>query len=132
MRSPLLRRGQWLRLLRLSLFVGALYDIALAAQLLFAPEVAEKLLRVPRPGEDFYLWLLAVLLGMLAAFYLLAAFDPISYRGNVVVAIAGRAVAGLVLVQAARKTGFAGLYVLAAGDLLFAAAHGLFWMPIRR
>lgn len=132
MRSPLLRRGQWLRLLRLSLLAGALYDLGLAAQLLVAPDVAESLLRVPRPGEDFYLWLTAVMLGMLAAFYLLAASDPISYRGNVAVAIAGRAVAGLVLLHAGRKTGFAGLYVLAAGDLFFAAAHGLCWLPIRR
>lgn len=132
MTSSLPRRGLLLRLLRLSLLVGALYDLALAAHLVLAPEVAERLLRVPRPGEDFYLWLLAVLLAMLAAFYLLAAFDPISYRGNVMVAIAGRGAAGLVLALAARKAGLAGLYVLAAGDLAFAAAHGLLWWPIRR
>ena len=130
--ASLPRRGLLLRLLRLSLVGGALYDVALAALLVLAPESTERLLRVPPPGEDFYLWLFAVLLAMLAAFYLMAAADPISYRGNVDVAIAGRTAAGLVLVFAARRTGLAGLYALAAGDLLFAAVQGLFWLPVRR
>lgn len=132
MTISLARKGLFLRLLRASLFAGALYDLALAALLVLAPELPERLLGVPRPGEDFYLWLLAVLLAMLAAFYLLAAFDPFSYGGNVLAAIAGRGTAGLVLALAAARTGFSGLYLLAAGDLVFAGLHAAFWWPVRR
>jgi hypothetical protein len=126
------RYSLYLRLLRLSLIAGAVYDFVLAALLAFAPDLPAQLLGVPPPGEDFYLWLIAVIVAMLGAFYLLAAYDPVAYRGNVAVAIAGRAAAGVVLGMAARRSGLAGLYPLAAADLLFAAAHAGFWWPVRK
>ena len=132
MKTPLPRYGFCLRWLRRSLVAGAIYDLALAALLVAAPEVPERLLAVPRPGEDFYLWMLALLVALMAAVYLLAAYDPFSYYGNVVIAVGGRGAAGLVLLFAAWQSGLAGLYPLAAGDLVFALVHAVFWWPIRR
>ncbi len=129
---PLPRYSLYLRLLSLSLMAGALYDAALAGLLLAAPELPARWLELPRP-PGFYLHLLAVLLGMLAAFYALAAYDPRSYGGNVDVAIAGRAAAAGAMVLAARGNAeLWGLYPLAAVDLGFAAVHAAFWVPIRR
>ncbi len=90
-----------LRVLRLSLVVGGLYDLGLAALLALAPEPAFSLLALPLPQEDFYLRLLVVLVAMAAALYLLAAYDPMAYAGNVLVAIAGRFAAGMVMAGAA-------------------------------
>ncbi len=130
--AALPRRSIYLRLLRWSLVIGAVYDFFLAAVFTAAPDLPARLLGVPRPGEDFYLWAIAVILTMLGAFYLLAAYDPVAYRGNIAVAIAGRLAAGAVLVLAARQSGLSGLYPLAAGDLLFGVLHAVFWWPIRK
>ena len=122
-------RSIFLRLLRWSLTAGAVYDLVFAALLLAAPELPERLLGIPGPGQPVYLWLLAVLLGMLAAFYGLAAFDPVSYKGNILVAIAGRAAAAVVLAAfALDDPALRGLHAVAAADAAFAAVHaGLFW-----
>lgn len=126
------RHGRLLRALRISLIAGALYDVAFAVVLVVAPTLPERILSLPQPGETFYLWLLAVLLSMLAAFYLLAAWDPFSYHGNVAVAIGGRTAGGLVLLLATvGRPDLAGLLPLAIGDLVFAALHAIFWWPIR-
>ena len=132
MSSPLPRTGTYLRLLRFSLVAGALFDLVTGALLTGSPQLAERLLGLPRPAEPVYFWLLAALLGTLALFYLLAAYDPVSYRGNVAVAILGRAGAGLVLALAGWKSGFHSLWWPASMDLLFAAVHAIFWWPIRR
>ena len=122
-----------MRVLRLSLAVGGLYDAVLAVLLALAPELPLGLLALPPPGEGFYLGLLAVLLAMATALYLLAAYDPMAYAGNVLVAIAGRAAAGAVMITAALGRGdLEGLYLLAAVDLAFAAVHAASWWPIRR
>ncbi len=126
------RYSLYLRLLRLSLVVGAAYDVVLATGLAFAPGVVTRLLRLPLPGEDFYLWLIALLLVTLAAFYLLAAYDPASYRGNILVAIGARTVATALLAAAAWSEGLPGLYVAAGGDFVFAVAHVAFYWPVRR
>ncbi|RMH22669.1 MAG: hypothetical protein D6696_02685 [Acidobacteria bacterium] len=123
--------GRLLRLLRWSLVAGALYDLVLAALLLLAPELPARLLAVPPPGEAFYLQLLAVLLAMIGVTYLLAAYDPVSYRGLIVLAIAGRSAAALALASAAGQPGLAGLNLLAAADFAFAAVHAACWLPIR-
>ncbi len=126
------RHSIYLRLLRFSLAIGAVYNFVLAAVFAAAPDLPARLLAVPRPGEDFYLWVIAVILTMLGAFYLLAAYDPVAYSGNIAVAIAGRTAAAAVLVLAAGRSGLAGLYPLAAADLLFAVLHAVFWWPVRR
>jgi hypothetical protein len=127
------RYSLYLRLLRLSLLAGALYDLLLAAVLVFAADTVARGLGVPLPGEAFYLSLMAVFLVMMSAFYLLAVYDPTSYRGNILVAIGGRAAAVVVLATAALgNADLTGLYVMAAGDLFFAVLHATLYWPIRQ
>ena len=127
------RYSLFLRGLRISLILGALYDVVYALVMVLAPDLPAKWLSLPKPGEDFYLWLMAVFLLMLASFYLFAAYDPKAYRGNVIIAILGRTAGGLVFLLAAwGRPDLSGLYVVAAGDLFFALLHAIFWWPIRR
>lgn len=126
------RRFRFLTLLRVSLVLGALWDVAFALLLGFAPEASARVFGLPLPPLPegaFYLWVLGVLLLMLAALYVLAARDPRRYSGILAVAIGGRLLGGLVLLLAARRVG--GLYPMAAADLLFGASHAAFWLPIR-
>ncbi|MEM6794520.1 MAG: hypothetical protein AAF725_11105 [Acidobacteriota bacterium] len=127
------RHALWLRWLRISLVAGALYDLVFALLMVTAPDLPEKLLGLPQPGEAFYLWLMAVLLTMLAGFYLFAAYDPRAYSGNILIAIVGRGAGFLALGFAGlRDPALSGLLPLALADLLFAASHALFWSRVRR
>ena len=129
------RRFRFLALLRASLVAGALYDLGFAVLLTVEPVWAARTLQLPLPPLPegaFYLWIVAVLLLMLAALYLLAARDTRRYSGIVAVAIGGRLLGGLVLLAAAlRASGVPGLLPMAAGDLFFGIAHAALWLPIR-
>ena len=132
MSDPLPKTSLYLAILRGSLAVGGLYDLVLGGLLLVAPDFAARLLSMPLPGEDFYLWLLAILVLMAAGVYLLAAYDPMAYAGNVLLSIAARAAAGAALVYVATGRGdLEGLYLLGAVDLAFAAVHAASWWPTR-
>ena len=131
-RRYFLHRFRLLWLLQASLALGALYDLGLAAALAVAPEPMARALSLPLPGAAFYLWILATLLTMLAALYLVAARDPRRYSAVISIAIGGRTLAALVLgLAAVPDPGLGGLYLLAAVDLAFAVAHAAFWLPIR-
>ena len=126
------RRFRFLALLRASLVLGALWDVAFALLLVFAPEASARLFELPLPPLPegaFYLWIFAVVLLMLAAMYVLAARDTRRYSGIVGVAIGGRILGGLVLSLAAMRV--PGLIPMAAADLGFGIAHAAFWLPIR-
>lgn len=126
------RRFRFLSLLRASLVLGALWDIAFALLLAFAPEASARAFDLPLPPLPegaFYLWIFAVVLLMLAAMYILAARDTRRYSGIVGVAIGGRILGGLVLLLAALRV--PGLVPMAAADLIFGIAHAAFWLPIR-
>jgi hypothetical protein len=129
------RRFLFLKLLSGSLVLGALYDLAYAVVMVAAPQVPARAFDLPLPPLPegaFYLWILAVLLAMLAALYLVAARDPRRYSGIIAVAIAGRVLGGLVLLAAALLgPGLPGLYPMAAADFAFGLAHAVFWLPIR-
>lgn len=126
------RRFLYLRLLTVSLVLGALYDLGFAATMVLAPDLPARWLGLPMPGETFYLWLMAILLAMLAALYLLAAQDPRRYGGVIAVAIAGRFAGSLAfLLAAVGRPDLSGLYALAGADLVFAIAHAVFWAPVR-
>ena len=129
------RRFRFLTLLRASLVLGALWDIAFALLLAFAPVASARAFDLPLPPLPegaFYLWILGVILLMLAAMYILAARDTRRYSGIVGVAIGGRLLGGLVLLFAAlRPQGVPGLVPMAAADLGFGLAHAAFWLPIR-
>ncbi len=129
---PAARTSFYLLALRLSLAAGGAFNLLLAAVLALIPGLISKLLGLPLPVEGFYLGLLAVLVAMVAAVYLLAAYDPMAYAGNVLVAIAGRSAAGMVMAVAATgRSDLSGLYVLAAADLSFGVVHALCWWPTR-
>lgn len=125
-------RSRYLRLLQVSLVVGALYDLVFAALMVLAPEVPQRMLGLTPPADAYYLWLIAVFLTMLALFYLLAAYDPVAYEGNIQVAIVGRTLGALALFAGTfGRPDLWGLYPLAAGDLFFALAHTAFYLPLR-
>ncbi|HEX3127154.1 MAG TPA: hypothetical protein VH394_07470 [Thermoanaerobaculia bacterium] len=127
------RRFRFLTLLRVSLVLGALWDVAFAVLLGFVPVQAAKVFELPLPPLPqgaFYLWVLGVLLLMLASLYIIAARDPRRYSGILAVAIGGRILGGLVLLLAAAR-GVSGLYPMAAADLAFGISHAAFWLPIR-
>ena len=126
------RRFRNLRLLRASLALGAAYDAAFAVLMVAAPGWLARGLRLPLPPR-FYLWLLAVLLLMLAALYLLAARDPRRYSGIVRVTIAGRLAGAAALgLAAAREPAWSALWGSAAADALLGIAPAVFWHPSRR
>lgn len=128
------QRFRLLAWLRGSLVAGAVYDLVFALLMVAAPGVPARLLGLPLPPPEtmFYLWVLAVLLAMLAALYLLAARDTRRYSGIVAVAIGGRLLGALVMAIAAwRGPGIESLYLLAAADAAFGLAHAAFWWPIR-
>jgi hypothetical protein len=125
-------RFRFLRLLQLSLVLGAVYDAAFAALMLARPDLPARWLSLPLPGEAFYLWILAVLLAMLAALYLQAARDPRRYSGVIAAAIGGRLAGSLALLLAALpRPDLGGLYALSAVDAAFGLAHAFLWWPIR-
>lgn len=135
MKAQFTRRFRFLALLRGSLVLGAVYDLAFALLMVAAPGVPARILHLPLPPLPegaFYLWVLAVLLAMVAALYLLAARDTRRYSGIVAVAIAGRLLGALAMTIAALSgPGLEGLYPLAAADAAFGLAHAAFWAPIR-
>lgn len=132
MSDSLAAASRYFQVLRVSLAVGGIYDLVLGGLLLVVPGFAARLLHLPRPNEDFYLWLIAILVLMAAGVYLLAAYDPMAYAGNVLLSIAARAVAGAALVYAAvGRPDLGGLYLLGAADLSFAAVHAASWWPLR-
>jgi len=130
------RRFRFLTLLRASLVIGAVYDLSFAVLMLAAPELPARILHLPLPPLPegaFYLWVMATLLAMLAALYILAARDTRRYSGIVAVAIAGRIAGGLLIGFAAwRGPDLAGLWPLAAADLGFGLAHAMLWYPNRK
>jgi uncharacterized membrane protein (DUF4010 family) len=127
------RRHLYLRLLRASLVLGAVYDYLYALAMVTVPTVPARLLDLPLPGETFYLWTLATLLAMLGTLYLLAARNPRRYSGVIAIAIVGRTLGALAFALIALdRADLWGLWVLAACDLTFSVAHAGFWWPIRR
>jgi hypothetical protein len=129
------RRLRFLSLLRASLILGAAYDAVFALVMVIAPEVPARLLGLPLPplpAGSFYLTTLAILLGMLASLYLVAAADPERHPAIIAVAIGGRLLGGMAFLATAwRNPGLGGLYPLAAADLGFSAGHAGLWWPLR-
>lgn len=131
-RPSIPRHARPLRLLKASLIAGAVYDLVFALLMVVAPDLPERLLELPQPGETFYLWIMATFLCMIAGFYLYAAYDPVSYAGNIRIAIVGRFVgAAAFVVCALRRPDLWGLYPLAAADFAFGLVHALFWRRVR-
>ena len=126
------RRHLYLRLLRGSLLLGAAYDLGYALAMVVFPNVPATWLNLPLPGEEFYLWIMATFLTMLAILYVAAARDPRRYSAVIVVAIVGRAAGAMVFgAFALTRPELEGLWVLALADLGFATVHAVSWWPMR-
>ncbi|MEO7793879.1 MAG: hypothetical protein ABIV06_03835 [Thermoanaerobaculia bacterium] len=107
-----------------SLRAGACYDALFAFLLVAFPVQIRNVFRLPLPGERFYLWLIAVFLLSLGAFYILVARNPARHRDFLLLAIATRLAGAVVLGAAALgRSDLAGLWVIAGADLLFGVAH---------
>jgi uncharacterized membrane protein len=107
-----------------SLRAGAAYDALFAFLLVVFPAQIAGVFRLPLPGERFYLWLIAVFLLSLAAFYILVARNPAGRRDFLRLAIAIR-LGGAAAIAAATlgRPDLGGLWGIAAGDLLFGSVH---------
>jgi hypothetical protein len=109
---------------RVLLCLGAAYDLAFAGLMVFLAAPTAALFDVPLPEPTAYLRLLAVLLAMLGALYLAAAYDL--RRLAIVPSIAGwgrLAGAAVFVVWARADPDHAGLWALAALDGAFGVAH---------
>ncbi len=107
-----------------SLRAGAAYDALFALVLVAFPQQIGSIFGLPLPGERFYLWLIALLLASLGAFYVLVARNPSGERDFLRLAVAIRLIGALVLGAAALgRPDLGGLWAIAAGDLLFGVAH---------
>jgi hypothetical protein len=107
-----------------SLRAGALYDALFAFLLVAFPEQIAAIFRLPLPGERFYLWLIALFLTSLAAFYILLARNPPGQREFLRLAIATRLAGAVVLGAAASgRDDLRGLWLIAGLDLLFGVVH---------
>lgn len=116
--------GIRLRAQRLTLVVGALYDLGFAAAMLVAPQAIASAFRLPLPGPKFYVPLLAVLLTMLASLYLAASYDLRRLWVVPWVAGVGRLAGALVFATAAlRDPTLQSLWLLATVDAGFGIAH---------
>lgn len=121
MRPP---SGAGLRTQRVLLGLGALYDFLFALLMIVAPEATAALLNVPLATPRPYLWLLAVLLGMLGAVYALAAYDPRRFETVPLIAGIGRLLGAVVFaIWARQEPTLPGLWLLAAADGLFGVGH---------
>jgi len=122
--------GHFLSAVRITMLAGAVYDAAVAAAILAAPEALAGLLRLPMPAEQIFLRFIGVFLLALALFYLLPVLHPGRYLGNVVVAAAARAMGGIFLVAAVAGFDQPRPYLLlGAIDLGFAGIHYLSLVP---
>lgn len=125
------RRFRFLRLLQLSLVLGAAYQAAVAAVLLAAPGVVGRTLGLAVPEERYFLWLLAVLLAVVGGLLVSAARDPRRYTAVILAAILGRLAAAAALAGPALASPELGsLYALAAVELAFGVLHAIFWLPV--
>jgi uncharacterized membrane protein (DUF4010 family) len=132
--SRFARRFRFLTLFQASLFAGALYDLAFAVLMVVAPGVPAQVLGIPLPGEPFYLWVMATLLAMLAALYVLVAREPRRYSGMIPIAVVGRLLGALAFAVAAIRDPklLPGIAVLAVCDFALGVSPALFWYPVRK
>lgn len=121
------------RALAASLVVGAVFDLVFALGILYTPELAARLLRLPLPREMIYLRLTAILLVILAMFYLVSASALERVPALAAVAAAGRLLGCLFFVRVWMGGAPFAFLTFAVADALLAGAHGgfLLWGTAR-
>lgn len=133
--SPVRLRSHntFLRLLKVSLVLGVGCDLLLAAVLWLQPALLSRWLVLPLSVEGLPAQLMALLLTAMAGVYLLAAYDPVAYNGNILVAIFGRFGGAVILGLAAwQHGGSAGLLWMAGAEAVLGILHAVAWLPSRR
>jgi hypothetical protein len=115
--------------LRLSLRLGAIYDLLLAGTVLLAGRSLFNLLGIPLPEPYFYLPLATLPLILLPVLYLAAAragdCDP--FRAPVLWARGGGGGVILMIALLEAPTGMGLLVAIGIVDLLWAGIHGALW-----
>lgn len=126
------RRFRLLKLLRGSLGLGALYNLAAAVALVAMPSISELLGGSPSAREGAVLWVAALALALLAILYGMAANDPRRYSAIIMVAIAGRLAGGVMLgVWAVSRPDLSLIWTFATIEGALGLAHGVTWIPLR-
>ena len=116
--------GRRLRAQRLTLAFGGLYDLGFAIAMLLAPQAIASAFALPLPGPPFYLPLLSVLLTMLAALYLAAAYDLRRLAVVPWVAGIGRLAGAIMFATCAmRDPALRSLWLMAGVDGLLGVLH---------
>jgi hypothetical protein len=122
--------GTFLKIVRVTMLMGAVYDLAFALPILVAPERLAALLGLPMPEQEIYLRFSSVFLAGLAVFYLMPVLHPGRYLGNVVAAWVVRTLGAVFLATAVLQYHQPRPFLLlGAGDLLLAGLHYLSLVP---
>ena len=122
------------RAFRITVWVGVLVNLSLAAAAVFAPDWLLRTMgfdvAYPNIWPRFAGWLLI----LLSLFYIPGANDPHRYRANAVLSVCARFAGVAFFVGAVLLVGFSSRYLLFAGlDLVFAVPTGiLLWRAVRR
>lgn len=120
----------FLRIVRVTMLAGAIYDVAFALPILLAPGWLAGLLGLPMPDQEIYLRFTSVFLFGLAFFYLMPVIHPGRYLGNVVAAAAVRLLGGVFMAAAVLSYHQPRPFLLlAAVDLALAGLHYLSLVP---
>jgi len=123
-------RDRW-RALALAMGFGAIYDAAFAASILVAPDALSRLFHIPLPEDRFYVRLVALLLLILGAIYLLPARDPHRFHAIAPLAATGRVCGFLLFALAWREGRPPAFLALGLADLVIATVTLAVWMRAR-
>ena len=111
--------------LRVSMQVGALYDLLLGLSIVMILEPLSTILPIPYPAEPFYARVVGVLLVALAGFYAMTAAELDRHIRNVGAAVFARTFGGLYLLIYATLDASVSWFFIVFGtlDLIFALWH---------
>lgn len=130
-RARFAHRFRYLRLLRVSLGLGAAYNLGVALLVALASDATARRLGLAADAARALPAVLAVAFTMLAALFLTAAHDPRRYSAVIAVAIGGRLAGAAVLAGlAATHPHLAILYPAAGAELGLGLAHATLWYPV--
>lgn len=132
-RLSMIRRFLYLRLLRIVLVVGGLYDLLFAFLLAIAPEIPSRALGVPTSDPGFLSPLMPVFLLMIGFLAVVAAREPRRYSAVIAATIGGRLLGAFVLAAAAwERADLQGLWFLVGANVLLGGTIAWFWGGWRR
>jgi hypothetical protein len=119
-----LRQTTWDAILRWALLGGALFDLAFGSAVLINWKWLLKLMSLPRPDHETYLYLAAMMTLGAALMWLMAGLAPYRYHANINLAALTRFANG-VLLSCLIERGLlpVPIYALVAAELVLAVLH---------